>query len=50
MGLFQIFSKIGGDIRVRMFIIGVNATGDKLFTGVVYTADKFIVGVNNTSK
>jgi hypothetical protein len=25
-----------------MFITGVNATSDKLFTGVVYTADKFI--------
>ncbi len=33
-----------------MFITSVNATGDKLFTGVVYTADKFIVGVNDTSK
>jgi hypothetical protein len=33
MGLFQIFSKIRGDIRERMFITGVNDTGDKLFTG-----------------
>jgi hypothetical protein len=33
-----------------MFITGVNATGDKLFTSVVDTADKFIVGVNETSK
>jgi hypothetical protein len=33
-----------------MSITGVNATGDKLFTGVIYTANKFIVGVNGTSK
>jgi hypothetical protein len=28
-GRFQIFSKIRGDIRVRMFISGVNDTGEK---------------------
>ncbi len=38
-GLFQIFSKIRGDIRECVFITGVNDAGDKLFTGVNDTGD-----------
>ncbi len=38
-------SKIRRDNRERMFISGVNDTGDKLFGGVNDTADKFIGGV-----
>jgi hypothetical protein len=39
LGPFQIFSKIPEDILQRMFITGVNDTGDKLFTGVNDTGD-----------
>jgi hypothetical protein len=31
-----------------MSITGVNTTGNKLFTGIIYTADKFVVGVNDS--
>jgi hypothetical protein len=39
LGLFQIFTKICGDIRNFVFIAGINDTGDKLFTGVNDTGD-----------
>ncbi len=39
LGPFRIFSKIGGDILIWMFITGVNDTGQKLFTGVNDTGD-----------
>ncbi len=61
VGLFQIFSKIRGDIREwifiagvvdtikgEKFIAGVNDTAEKLFTGVNDTADKLFGGVNDT--
>ncbi len=41
---FWIFSKIRGDIRELMFITGVNNTGDKLFSCVNDTGEKFITG------
>ncbi len=33
-----------------MFIIGVNDTGDKLFSGVKDTGEKFIAGVVDTGE
>jgi hypothetical protein len=39
LSLFEFFSKIRGDIR--MFITVVNDSGDKLFSGVNDTGDKF---------
>jgi hypothetical protein len=42
---FLIFSKIRGDIRELMFITGVVDTGDKLFSSVNDTREKFIAGV-----
>jgi hypothetical protein len=32
-----------------MFVTGVNDTGDKLFSDVIYTSGKFIAGVVDTS-
>ncbi len=43
LGMFRIFSQIRDDILEWMFITGVNDTGDKLFTGVKNTADKFML-------
>ncbi len=43
LGPFWIFSKIRGDIRELIFIIGVNDTGEKLVSGVNDTGDKFII-------
>jgi hypothetical protein len=40
-----IFSKIRGDIRELMFIAGVVYTGEKLFSGVNDTGEKFIAGL-----
>jgi hypothetical protein len=37
-----IFPKIRGDISQRLFITGVNVTGDKLFASVNNTSNKFI--------
>ncbi len=48
LGLFQIFSKICGDIREWVFITSVNDTDDKLFIGVNDNGDKFIAGVIGT--
>jgi predicted ATPase len=42
---FRIFSKIRGDIRELMFITGVKNTGNKLFSRVNDTSEKFIAGV-----
>jgi hypothetical protein len=42
LGPFWIFPKIRGDIRKWIFIVGVNDTGDKLFSGVNDTGEKFI--------
>ncbi len=39
LGPFWIFLKIRGDIREWIFIVGVNDTGDKLFSGVNDTGD-----------
>jgi hypothetical protein len=59
LGLFQIFTKICGDIHNFVFIAGINDTGDKLFTSVNSTNDyalcrvlidsmtQFIAGNNN---
>ncbi len=47
---FWIFSKICRDIRELLFIIGVNDTGDKLFSGVNDTGEKFIAGVVDTGE
>jgi hypothetical protein len=41
----EFFAKIRGDIRERIFIAGVNDTGDKLFSGVNDTGEKLIAGV-----
>jgi hypothetical protein len=46
LSLFEFLSKIRRDIR--MFITGVNDTGDKLFSGVNDTGEKFIAGNNDT--
>jgi hypothetical protein len=40
LGPFQIFIKIRGDIPSFVFIVGINDTGDKVFTGVNDTGDK----------
>ncbi len=42
LGPFWIFSKIRGDIREWIFIAGVIDTGDKLFSGVNDTGEKFV--------
>ncbi len=42
LGLFRIFW-VRDDILKWMFITGVNDTGDKLFTVVKNTADKFML-------
>ena len=39
---FWIFSKIREDIRELLFITSVNDTGNKLFSGVNDTGEKFI--------
>ncbi len=41
-GPFKIFTKIRGDISSFVFIVGINDTGDKVFTGVNDTGDKFL--------
>jgi hypothetical protein len=43
---FEFFAKIRGDIRELLFIIGVNNTGNKLFSSVNDT--KKNAGVVNT--
>jgi hypothetical protein len=48
LGPCGIFSKIHGDIRELMFIIGVNDTGEKLFSGVNDIGEKFIACVIDT--
>jgi hypothetical protein len=48
IGLFQIFSKISGDIRKSSYTTGVNYTGGKFATGVNKTVDYVAAGVNDT--
>ncbi len=40
VGLFRIFTKIRGNIRNFVFIVGVSETGKMLFSGVNDTDDK----------
>jgi hypothetical protein len=40
LGPFKIFTKIHGDIPSFVFIVGINGTGDKVFTGVNDSGDK----------
>jgi hypothetical protein len=49
LGLFRIFSKIRGDIRMsRCTTTGINDTGGKFATGVNDTDSKIAAGVNDT--
>jgi hypothetical protein len=48
LGLFQIFSKIRGDIRSSRCTTGVVDTGGKFAAGVVDTGGKFAAGVVDT--
>jgi hypothetical protein len=59
LGLFRIFSKIGGDIRKPRcntvindtggkFATCVNDTGEKIVADIIDTAGKFATGINNT--
>ncbi len=49
MGLFQICTKVCGDIRNFVFVAGINDTGDKLLTGVSDTGDNTLSRVHINS-
>jgi hypothetical protein len=49
MGSIRFFSKIRGDNREWTLFSGVNYTADKFVTGVVDTAEQFIADVVDTA-